>query len=165
MNGRDHPGMVIPPEAFLEGYPEPMRRLAERLRALVRLAVPGAVEAVRPGWRLIGYEVPGPRRRHYFAYVAPEPLHVHLGFEHGVDMDDAEGLLQGAGITRQVRWLTWTNVDDVDDSIVLPLVREAARVALLGRAERVARRLDRDDRGGWIVPGTGPGAVPAEDPG
>lgn len=137
--------MVIPPDAFLEGYPEPMRRVAEHLRTLVREAVPDAVEAVRPGWRLIGYAVPGPSRRHYFAYVAPESRHVHHGFEHGVDMDDPDHLLQGAGITRQVRWLTWTHVDDVDAQRVLPLVREAARVALLGRAERVARRLDRAD--------------------
>lgn len=137
--------MVIPPEAFLEGYPEPIRVLAERLRTIVREAVPDAIEAVRPGWRLIGYDLPGSPRRHYFAYVAPEPHHVHLGFEHGVDMDDPARVLQGAGITRQVRWLTWTHVDEVDPAVAIPLVRDAARVSMLSRAERLARRLDRED--------------------
>jgi len=100
--------MMLPPEAFLESYPAPMQAIAHRLRALVLDAVPVAIESVRPGWRLIGYDVPGARRTHYFAYVAPEREHVHLGFEHGVDMDDPRSSLQGAGVTRQVRWLTYT---------------------------------------------------------
>ena len=36
---------------LLAGYPDPMIELAERLRAIVRRAVPDAIEAVRPGWR------------------------------------------------------------------------------------------------------------------
>ena len=145
---RHHPRMdPIPPEAFLAPYPDPIRSLAEELRALVRDAVPDATERVRPGWRLIGFDAPTGRRQAYFAYVAPEPAHVHLGFEHGVLMRDPGGHLQGAGITRQVRWLTWRPGDAIDAAVVRPLVREGRRVARMSRAERYAAAMEREDAG------------------
>ena len=124
-------------------YPAPMRRIAEALRVLVRWAAPDAVEAVRPGWRLIGYDVPNGRRVAYFGYIAPGDEHVHLGFEHGVLMDDPDGLLLGRGITRQVRWLTFRPGDPIDAAAIEPLMREAVRVARMARSERFARMLDR----------------------
>jgi hypothetical protein len=100
---RDHidmPSMdAPPPEAFVAGYPEPMQPIAHRLRAIVRRAVPDSIERVRPGWRLIAYDLPAGRRTIYFAYVALEREHVHLGFEHGWAMRDPGGRLQGSGIT------------------------------------------------------------------
>ena len=137
---------TIPPEALLAGYPPPMVAIAESLRAIVRRAVPDAVERVRPGWRLIGYDVPaGPRRRSYFCYVAPEVEHVHLGFEYGVVMADPDKVLVGAGITRKVRWLTFRAGDPIAESRLVRLVREAARVALASPAERLAIELDREE--------------------
>ena len=94
------PGMPmdpIPPEALLDHYPGPMRDLGERLRGIVRDTFPDVLERVRPGWHLIGYDLPIGRRSVYFAYVAPEYEHVHLGFEHGWAMRDPDGLLQGRG--------------------------------------------------------------------
>jgi hypothetical protein len=135
----------LPPEALLEGYPPPIRALAEELRRLVRLAAPDATERVRAGWRLIGYDVPLARRSAYFAFVAPEPEHVHIGFEQGVLMGDPDGVLRGRGITRQVRWLTFRPGDVVDPTVVLPLIREGARVATLSRAERLGIALERGD--------------------
>jgi len=134
----------MPPEAFLAGYPLPIRALADQLRALVREAVPDALERVRPGWHLIGYDAPAGRRSVYFAYVAPEAEHVHLGFEHGVLMRDPERRLSGAGITRQVRWLTWWPGDEIDPAVVIPLVHEGLRVARLTRAERFAAAMERE---------------------
>ncbi len=134
----------MPPEALLAGYPPPMRDIAEALRVIVRRAVPDAVEAVRPGWRLIGYDVPAGRRRAYFCWVAPEPGHVHLGFEYGIFMADRDGVLLGAGITRKVRWVTLREADPIPEAQLVDLVREAARVALLSRSERLMSVLDRD---------------------
>src|SRR3954453_9920490 len=74
----------MPPDAFLESYPPGIRATANRLRAVVRSAAPGAIERVRLGWRLIGCDLPVGTRTTYFAFVAPEPKHVHLGFEHGI---------------------------------------------------------------------------------
>jgi hypothetical protein len=137
---------TIPPEAFLEPYPQPMREIAEALRAIVRQVVPDALEAVRPGWRLIGYEVPVGRRSTYFAYVAPEPIHVHLGFEHGIFMNDPDGRLEGAHLNlRKVRFLTLRSLEEIDEEAFIGLVREAVRVALMPREGRLATLLDRDE--------------------
>ena len=126
----------MPVEALLEAYPPPMRDIAERLRSIVRRAVPDAIERVRPGWRLIGYDLPVRKRGVYFAYIAPEVEHVHLGFEHGVLMDDPDSVLLGAGITRQVRWLTFRPGDPIDQRRAAALVRKAATVALIPRSAR-----------------------------
>jgi hypothetical protein len=139
---------TMPVEAFLEPYPPTMRAIAEALRSIVRRVVPDAIEAVRPGWRLIGYKVPVGRRSVYFAYVAPEPIHVHLGFEHGIFMNDPDGRLEGAHLNlRKVRFLTLRSVDEIDEAAFLALVRESVRVAVLPREARMATLLDRDDAG------------------
>jgi hypothetical protein len=132
----------LSPEELLAPYSPLRRETAESLRAVVLRAVPDAIEAVRPGWRLIGYNIPDGRRAPYFAFVWPEPEHVHLGFEHGIYMHDPDGALQGR--TKKVRWVTLTRPDEIGAAVLERLVREAARVALLSRAERLAVLLDRD---------------------
>ena len=133
----------IPPEALLEDFPPPMQAIAERLRAIVKRAEPDAIERVRPGWRLIGYDLPVGRKSIYFAYVAPEDEHVHLGFEWGILMDDPAGRLLGQGITRQVRWLTLRSEREIDEPAFVALIHEAARVATMTRAERMLARESR----------------------
>ena len=135
----------IPPEALLEDFPPPMQVIAERLRNVVSEAIPDAVERVRPGWRLIGYDLPMGRKRVYFAFVAPENVHVHLGFEHGWAMRDPHRLLEGAGITKRVRWLKFFDIDEIDPERCAELLREAARVAAMTRGERELRSLAEDD--------------------
>ena len=135
----------IPPEALLDQYPGPMRAIAERLREIVHSTFPDAIERARPGWHLIGYDLPTGRRTAYFAYVAPESEHVHLGFEHGWAMRDPHRLLQGSGITKQVRWLTFRPGDEIDQIRCAELLREAAAVASMSRAERVIRAMDAED--------------------
>jgi hypothetical protein len=133
----------MPPEVLLDDFPPPMQAIAQRLRAIVKRAKPDAIERVRPGWRLIGYDLPVGKRRVYFAYVAPENQHVHLGFEWGVLMDDPGGRLLGQGITRQVRWVTLRSEREIDEPAFAALVREGARVATMTRAERMLARESR----------------------
>jgi hypothetical protein len=135
---------VIPPEALLEDFPPPMQAIAQRLRKIVKRAEPNAIERVRPGWRLIGYDLPIGKKRVYFAFVAPENEHVHLGFGHGWAMRDPRGLLRGKGITKQVRWLTFVPGDSIDSGACVELVREAAHVASMSRGERMLRSLEPD---------------------
>ena len=101
---------------------------------------------MRAGWSLIGYDVPVGRRTRYFAWVWLQPEHVHLGFQNGVLMDDPDRLLQGAGITKNVRWVTLDRVAEIRAAEFRVLVREAARVAAMSRSERVALMYDREDR-------------------
>jgi hypothetical protein len=128
---------TIAPEALLDESPPPIRDLGQRLRDVVMEAVPDAIERVRPGWRLIGYDLPLRRRPVFFAWIWPEVEHVHLGFPLGTLMDDPERLMKGAGITKQARWLTYEPGDDVDTRLATELVREAARVAELPRPARL----------------------------
>ncbi len=142
-----HPVAVESPtvEAFLEAYSPGIRKAASSLRAIVRAAVPDAIERVRPGWRLIGYEVPIGRRARYFAYVAPEPKHVHLGFEVGAWMADPQRLLEGAHLgLRKVRFVTFTPDREIPTAALVELTREAARLAVLPIEARLALAIDHD---------------------
>ena len=143
---RDDVGMqeAFPPELLLEGYPEPMRAVAERLRATIRRVMPEAKERVRVGWRIIGYDVAIGRRSAYFAWIMPQVEHVHLGFVHGAFMNDPTRLLDGAGTTVLARWLTFLPGEPIDERTIERLMREGARVSTLSRSQRVAIALDRE---------------------
>ena len=139
----------IPPDLFLVGYPAGIQAAAERLRAVVLEAVPDAIERVRTGWRLIGYEVPAGKRSRYFAFVAPEVEHVHLGFEYGVWMADPDHLLQGAHLNlRKVRFVTFEPGDAIPVAALVRYTREAAQLATMSREERLARELGPGPDGG-----------------
>ena len=130
---------------FLAGYPDGIARIGEQLRALVRRAVPDAQERIRSGWALIGYDIPLGRRKRYFAFIAPERRHIHLGFEYGVWMADPEGLLDGGGPPlrlKKVRFLTFDPGMKLDERVLIALIREGARVAALSRAERLVMALE-----------------------
>ena len=128
---------LLPVEAFLESYPPPIRQAAERLRRLVFQVEPDAIERVRVGWRIIGYDVAVGRRTRYFAWIGPEPKHVHIGFQHGVLMADPNRRLRGAHLRlKNVRYLTFTSADQIDDREVVDFVREAVRINTLSRAEQ-----------------------------
>ena len=136
---------AIPPGAFLSSYPDGIRALAEQLRAVVRRAAPDAIERVRLGWRLIGYDIPVGRRTVYFAWVAPEPIHVHLGWQHGTFMSDPERMLEGAHLRlKKVRFTTFRPGDEIPEGPLVRFTEEAARLAAMSREERLALTLDRD---------------------
>jgi hypothetical protein len=125
----------LPVEVFLDEYPPAMREIAIRLREIVRRELPDAEERVRLHWRLLGYHLPVGRRRTAFtAWIGPEVQHVHLGFPMGVLIDDPASALQGAGITKQARWLTYRWIDDVDEPVAVRLLGAAAGVAGLSRS-------------------------------
>lgn len=122
---------------FLAAYPPPIARQAQRLRELVVQAAPSAVERLRPGWRLIGYDLPISKRGTYFAWIWPQLEHVHVGWEVGTLMRDPEGLLQGAHLRlKKVRYLTYEPGERIPSRVVVDFTREAARVASMSRGER-----------------------------
>jgi len=127
------PRETIPVEALLADFSEGHALIADRLRRVVLDAVPEAIERVRPGWRLIGYDLPNTRHGSFFAWIWPEPEHVHLGFPRGIAMHDPDGVMRGNGVTKAARWLTYGVGGDVDEELARSLVLEAARVAVMPR--------------------------------
>jgi len=124
----------MPVEGLLDGYAPPLRDIAQRLRSIVASAAPDAIERVRPGWRLIGYDLPVRRHGVFFAWIWPEIEHVHLGFPNGVLMDDPDRAMKGAGVTKKARWLTYGAGAVIDEGLAASLVEEAARVAMIPRS-------------------------------
>ena len=66
------------PEELFYGFPHPVPDVCWQLRDLVMEVAPDAVEKVRPGWRLLGFDL-----NQYFCAVAPQRDHARLMFERG----------------------------------------------------------------------------------
>ncbi len=99
---------AITPELILARHSVAIRRLAKRLRKLIRAAVPEATEAAYPGWHAIGYRHPACS---YFCGIFPCDDCVKLVFEFGVLLHDPFGVLEGEG--KQVRHFTYRRVKDI----------------------------------------------------
>jgi hypothetical protein len=122
----------MPVEVFLDGYSPAHRAIANRLCSLIRRVVPEATERVRVGWRVVAFDLRTGRRSAFFAWVFPEREHVHLGFPQGVLIADPDRRMDGAGITKRARWLTYTSVDQIDEAEAETFIRAAAGIAELG---------------------------------
>jgi hypothetical protein len=70
---------------------------------------------------------------------------VHLGWAHGIYLDDPERRLEGAHLRlRKVRFVTFRPGDEIDAAPLVAFTEEAARIAALPREARIALVLDRD---------------------
>jgi hypothetical protein len=129
----------LPFEDFLERYPPAIRATGLRLRELIRIAVPDAVEGVRSGWSWIGYGLPDRRAKRTFAWIGPERKHIHLGFQNGVLLDDPDGLLRGREERlKQFRYFTFEPEIDIDEAVLIDFIRRSADLAVLPTAARRA---------------------------
>ena len=92
-------------EGLLAACEPKVRRVAGAARKRILGIVPDATEKLRRGWGLIGYSAPA-----YFAFIAPGPDEVRIGFEWGVMLPDPKRLLEGSG--SQVRHVTIRTTKD-----------------------------------------------------
>ncbi|MEM1115161.1 MAG: DUF1801 domain-containing protein [Bacteroidota bacterium] len=104
----------LPPEAAPHVAPT-----ARTLRAVIVANLPEAVEVVRLGDRAASYGVGLKKMSESHVYVSPQRTHVNLGFWHGVDVLDPEGLLGGTGKrlrhikVRSVEEAEWPEIHDL----------------------------------------------------
>jgi hypothetical protein len=134
----------LPVESLLETYPAAIRETGMALRALIVRTVPGTVERVRTGWRWVAYSLPDGRRVRNYAWIGPEPKHIHLGFEHGTLLSDPGRLLHGAeeGL-KQFRYFTFEPHIDIDEPVLADYIRRAADLAKLPSGLRRTIALER----------------------
>jgi hypothetical protein len=114
----------------LSASPESVKELALAVRDLVYDVYPETVEVVWPRQRSTGWGV-GPRKfTEQFAYFSPHKAHVTLGFYHGGELSDPEGMLPDAGGrqvagTLSMRSLRITRRETVDQRSLRSLLEAA----------------------------------------
>jgi hypothetical protein len=113
---------------FLSAYEPGITTLALAVRALVLTEAPDAVELLYDAYNAVsaGYSFTG-RPSDAFIHIAAYAQWVNLGFNRGVDLDDPDGVLQGAG--RQVRHIRIASVADLQKPAVRAFVKDAIRRA------------------------------------
>jgi len=135
MTDLDAPALEI--DQLLAEYPTAIAASVQECRRVVRNAAPELIERVRPGWRLIGYDVRIGRRSVYLAWIWPQFEHVHLGWQVGTLLRDPRGLLGGAHEhLKKVRYLTFEPGKRVDPRAAGAFTREAVDIAMMSRGER-----------------------------
>lgn len=136
---RDDVGDQLPVEVLLDRFPPPIRATGLRLRDLIRIAVPEAVEGVRSGWSWIGYGLPDKRAKRTFAWIGPERKHIHLGFQNGILLADPARLLHGAEEhLKQFRYLTFEPEIDLDEAVIVSFLQRSADIAVMSTSARRA---------------------------
>src|SRR5688572_20027984 len=86
--------------AILEGHSDDVVALAVAVRDLIYDVLPGTVEVVWPRQRSVGWGT-GPRKfSEQFCYLQAYKKHVSLGFYHGGELNDPDGLLPKKGGTQ-----------------------------------------------------------------
>lgn len=121
--------MTDPLEQLLAPTSEAVRATFERLRRLVREAVPDAAEQVDLPDRLVAYGRPdadgGVRMREFLLAIAPHKAHVNVQFADGVALPDPGGLMEGTG--KRIRHVKCRSVSDAERPALRALVEEQVR--------------------------------------
>ncbi len=128
------PSVDVELALLLRACPPPIKSLMAAARTLVKHWVPDVVEGVRVGWKLLGFSAP-----RYFACLAPSADRVRLGFEHGILLDDPDGLLEMGGT--QMKWITLAKRSDLQRPGLAALVAQAADLARAGNPAKPRRRV------------------------
>ncbi len=105
--------VALADSALLDEHSPETVELTRILRGVVRSAVSQSTEKINLGWGGLGYHHP---EAGYVAGIFPGEDSVKLGLEHGRDLPDPQGLLEGDG--SQVRYVT---IDQWDEDLRDPL--------------------------------------------
>ncbi len=104
-------------EDRIGAWPEPMRAVGRRARALILALDPEMSEAVK--WGAPCYMFKG---RNQFALMRHR-TYVNLQIENGAALDDPGGLIEGEG--KSMRHVKLKSERDVEQAELMPLLRQA----------------------------------------
>lgn len=108
------------PDDILNDHTPEVRAIAEALRRLIHDTVEGMTERAYPGWHAIGFRHPVAG---YVCGIFPFADYVRFVFEHGRQLTDPDGVLQGDG--KQIRYIDLRDAAEVPDDAVRLLLLEA----------------------------------------
>ncbi len=108
-------------DEILSGLEQPRKETTEKIRSMVKSAIPDATEIVRRG--RITYVLNGKD----LLSVRPTQSHVDLLFVCGTTCGSR--LLTGRGSKNEPRHVKIRNMSDLDESELIRLLKEAERVA------------------------------------
>lgn len=130
---------------FLAPYESRITKLALATRKLVLQEAPDSMELIYDAYNAVttGFGFTG-RPSECFIHVAVYPKWVNLGFHRGSELEDPQGVLEGAG--RLIRHIRISQFEDLEKPAVRTFVRAAA-----ARAKRPDPRAARDGMKGRSV--------------
>jgi len=113
---------------FLKPYDRAIQDLAIKLRALVLEEMGPCHENIYDAYNAvaIGYGF-SERLGDGVFHIAVYAKHVNLGFNHGANLDDPLGILQGTG--KQIRHITIKTPDDLEKPEIRAYLRRARKLA------------------------------------
>ena len=121
--------------SIVAGSPAEVQHLARSVRELIYDVLPATVEVVWPKQGSVGWGT-GPRKfTEQFAYLLPFKGHVTLGFYHGGELPDPDGLLPAeggkqAGGTLSMRSLRITSEAQLREPALRALLEAATRTGV-----------------------------------
>lgn len=107
-------------DGFLSGFQPPIGEMAGRVIAAIRYLRSDLVPQVRLGWGSVNFRHP---KAGFVCAAFPMTDHVSLVFEHGRQLSNESGLLQGDG--KQVRFIPFRPGDDIPEDVLGLLLAEA----------------------------------------
>lgn len=111
------------PEDILKDHRAQVQEIAQKLRQIIKDAVPDATEKAYPGWHGIGYRHP---KAGYFGCIYPMENKVSFAFEYGAFLPDPENLLiRPPTSSKQVRYVELHTLDDIREDELVALLHAA----------------------------------------
>ena len=111
---------------FFAGYPPVVGELAGSLRAVIRAAVPDAVETLDEAGRVVGYAI-GSGYSGLVCTIIPSKSGLKLGLVGGAALSDPHGLLEVTG--KRHRHVQFTQPSDLERDGITALISAARDAA------------------------------------
>ena len=120
VGARDAGDVEADVDRLLAEHPPEQRAIEQALRATIRRELPGAVEQVDFGNKLIAFGRTMKMRGLLFAIIAHK-VHVNLQLADGAALPNPDGLIEGTG--KRIRHVKIRAVEDASSPRVLTIIR------------------------------------------
>lgn len=113
----------ITPEDILKAHPPQVQATAQKLRHVIKDAIPEVTEKAYWGGHGIGYRHP---KAGYFGCIFPSDEKVTFAFEYGASLPDPENLLvKPPTSSKQVRYIHLYSEEDINEDALIAFLHAA----------------------------------------